>query len=36
MLHYATYGIIREALERIGRLDCVRDRPVLLRVEDIP
>lgn len=35
MLHYAPYGIIREALERIARLDCVRDRPVLLRVEDI-
>jgi len=35
MLHYAPYGIIREALDRIGQLDCVRDRPVLLRVEDI-
>ena len=35
MLHYAPYGIIREALERIGQLDCVRNRPVLLRVEDV-
>lgn len=35
MLHYAPYGIIREALDRISQLDCVRDRPVLLRVEDI-
>ncbi len=35
MLHYAPYGIIHEALERISQLDCVRNRPVLLRVEDI-
>ncbi len=35
MLHYAPYGIVLEALTRIGQLDCVRNRPVLLRVEDI-
>jgi len=35
MLHYATHGIVREAIGRISALDCVRDEPVLLRVEDI-
>ncbi|MEM9016546.1 MAG: homoserine dehydrogenase [Verrucomicrobiota bacterium] len=34
MLHYAPFGIVREALEKIGRMDCVREDPVLLRVED--
>ncbi len=35
MLHYATYGVALDALGRIAELDCVRDRPVLLRVEDV-
>jgi hypothetical protein len=35
MLHYAPYGIVLGALDRIASLDCVRDRPILLRVEDV-
>ena len=35
MLHYAPFGIVREALKKISSLDCVRDRAVLMRVEDI-
>lgn len=35
MLHYAAYGAVLEAIERIAALDCVRNRPVLLRVEDV-
>lgn len=35
MLHYATYAAVLDALGRIAALDCVRDHPVLLRVEDV-
>ncbi len=35
MLHYAPYGVVLDALDRISSLDCVRERPVLLRVEDV-
>jgi len=35
MLHYAPYGIVSDALAAISNLDCVRSRPVLLRVEDL-
>ena len=35
MLHYAPFGIVREAIDAISKLDCVRDRPILLRVEDL-
>ncbi len=35
MLHYAPFGVVQEALGMIRELDCVRDEPVLLRVEDI-
>ncbi len=35
MLHYAAYGAVCEAIDRIAALDCVRNRPVLLRVEDV-
>lgn len=34
-LHYASYGAVQVACERIAALDCVRDRPVLLRIEDV-
>ena len=35
MLHYAPFGVVQEALERISKLDCVCESPVLLRVEDL-
>jgi hypothetical protein len=35
MLHYAPYGVVERALGQIAALDCVRTRPVLLRVEDV-
>jgi hypothetical protein len=35
MLHYAPYGVVGRALGQIAALDCVRTRPVLLRVEDV-
>lgn len=35
MLHYAPYGVVLGALQRIAELDCVRERPTLLRVEDL-
>lgn len=35
MLHYAPYGVVLDSLARIAALDCVRERPVLLRVEDV-
>lgn len=35
MLHYAPYGRILCALDQISSLDCIRNRPVLLRVEDV-
>ena len=35
MLHYASYGIVCEALEKISSLDCVRDDITLMRVEDV-
>ncbi|GAT34231.1 homoserine dehydrogenase [Terrimicrobium sacchariphilum] len=33
MIHDASYGAMRKAVERIAGLDCVRDQPVLLHVE---
>ena len=35
MLHYAPFGIVQTAIDRIGQLDCVCESPVLLRVEDL-
>jgi homoserine dehydrogenase len=35
MLHYATFGTMKAALAEIGELDCVRNEPVLMRVEDL-
>lgn len=33
MIHDASFGAMRKAVERIAGLDCVRDQPVLLHVE---
>lgn len=33
MIHDASFGAMRKAVERIAGLDCVRDKPVLLHVE---
>lgn len=35
MLHFAPFGKVREAIDEINALDCVRDEPILLRVEDL-
>lgn len=35
MLHYAPFGVVREALAEISSMDCIREEPVLLRVEDV-
>lgn len=35
MLHYASFGAVRAAIAEIGSMDCIRDEPVLLRVEDL-
>lgn len=35
MLHFASFGRVRESIARIGAMDCVREEPVLLRVEDL-
>ncbi|MCG8599445.1 MAG: homoserine dehydrogenase [Verrucomicrobiales bacterium] len=35
MLHYAPFGVVQKAIEVIGAMDCIREEPVLLRVEDI-
>lgn len=35
MLHYAPFGIVREAIAKISAMDCIRDEPALLRVEDV-
>jgi len=35
MLHYAPFGVVRKAIETIGTMDCIREEPVLLRVEDL-
>ena len=35
MLHYATFGTMKAALAEIAELDCVRNEPVLMRVEDL-
>ena len=35
MLHYATFGTMKVALAEIAELDCVRNEPVLMRVEDL-
>lgn len=35
MLHFARYGTVQDALAAIAALDCVRGRPVLMRVEDL-
>jgi len=34
-LHYAPFGVVQKALSKISALDCVREAPILLRVEDI-
>ena len=34
-LHFAEFGVIQKALKKIGDLDCVREDPVLMRVESI-
>ena len=34
-LHFAPFGIVQKALKEIGKLDCIRDEPVLMRVEEI-
>ncbi|MDF1823385.1 MAG: homoserine dehydrogenase [Verrucomicrobiales bacterium] len=35
MLHFAPFGKVREAIGEISAMDCIRDEPVLLRVEDL-
>ncbi len=35
MLHDAAFGTAKQAVAQIGALDCVRDEPVLLRVENL-
>ncbi len=35
MLHFAPFGKVREAIEQINAMDCIRDAPILLRVEDL-
>jgi len=35
MLHFAPFGVVRQAIEKIARLDCIRESPVLMRVEDV-
>lgn len=35
MLHYARYGDVKQALVAVGALDCVREQPVLMRVETL-
>ena len=35
MLHYAPFGVVSEALAEISSMDCIREEPVLLRVEDV-
>ncbi|MDF1852608.1 MAG: homoserine dehydrogenase [Verrucomicrobiales bacterium] len=35
MLHFAPFGRVREALKVIRAMDCIRDEPALLRVEDL-
>jgi hypothetical protein len=36
MLHKARYGSILAARDAITALDCIRQPPVLLRVENLP
>ncbi len=35
MLHFAPFGIVRDAIAKISGLDCIKEAPVLMRVEDI-
>lgn len=35
MLHFAPFGKVREAISIISAMDCIRDEPALLRVEDL-
>ena len=35
MLHFAPFGTIRRALEQLKTLDCIREDPVLMRVESL-
>lgn len=35
MLHYAPFGVVRAAIHQIAGMDCIREEPVLLRVEDV-
>ena len=34
-LHFAPFGVVRQAIAAITALDCVRESPVLMRVEDL-
>ena len=34
MLHYATNGAVKKAFHRIARLPAVKNRPMMIRVED--
>ncbi len=35
MLHFAPFGKVRDAIEQISSMDCIREEPVLLHVEDL-
>jgi len=35
MLHFAPFGIVREAIDEIACLDCIKEDPILMRVEDV-
>ena len=35
MLHYASFGTVRTALSCLKELDCVREEPILMRVEQL-
>ncbi|MCB1232751.1 MAG: homoserine dehydrogenase [Verrucomicrobiae bacterium] len=35
MLHYARFGTIRQALAELRSLDCIREEPILMRVESL-
>ncbi len=35
MLHFAPFGKVREAIDEISAMDCIREEPIFLRVEDL-
>ncbi|MDF2377820.1 MAG: homoserine dehydrogenase [Verrucomicrobiales bacterium] len=35
MLHFAPFGKVREAINQINAMDCIRDEPIFFRVEDL-